>query len=247
MKALHPDVVQIADRPDVDAGDITFAYTQLRDPQRRAEHDLRLFGQAVPVRPPRNRALRTNSPSRSTHEEKRRQRQRHWSGRTGRRLARIRAASAIAAFAVSAVGLAIASRLPQLEARPTASAAWPAIEENSAAPKPRSIDPAIRSASAGEFQSVMTLEGPVGTRLYSRQCLLQLSYRPTLFMLDHCVAFDRVAADWEQGPVGSGKPEQKHFQPEQRLARYIAAARGLQAGPVREAMIAEAKLLDGMR
>jgi hypothetical protein len=240
MKVLHPDLggPTIGEGPD--ASLVTFAYWQLRDPVRRAEHDRNLLG--VPAA----RSIATKERAKTSlvrARENRRRRQRRIYQATRARLRELRTVIGVAAFALSAVVIGIAWTLPQNQARSMAMAASPPVEEMVAGAERRRIDPEILKAAASEFKTVLRKDGPNGPRLYARQCLLQLSSRPSLFLLDHCIAFDVAAAKWERDSQEPATTPSRYFEQEQRIGRYLSAARGLKPGEVRHAIVDEARQL----
>jgi len=236
MKRLHPDA-----RPPTeaaDAGEITFAYWQLRNADRRFEHDRALFGETVvlpsaPVREP-------PKPRPTAASRRRRQLRR------SKRLQPLRRAAGAAACTIGILGVVLAFIYiePPVGARPrAASLVESAGAAAMSAPRQRrALDTTLASAAAEEFDAIVRLSGPEGAHLYARQCLTELTTRPTMSLLDYCIAFDDQASRWEeerQALKPPGPNARRFFAEEQRFGRYASAAQALVPGTVRQAMMAD--------
>lgn len=245
MKICHPD----AGRPGVtgEAGEISQAYWQLRDAHRREEHDRILFGVTVSLRHPKTRRKvslakrpikQQRRPNRApvpvgTKSARRRAK--------GKRLDPLRATAGVAACALAIIGFALAGTHFGARGTTEARAAAPAPATPAAAPvSRRQIDAELAESAADEFRVVVARSGLAGAHLYARQCLMELTARPTMTMLDFCIAFDDEASAWEKTPRATRAQEARsYFAADQRFGRYATAARELAPGPVRESMMAD--------
>ena len=250
MKRLHPDARREGDEADGEAGEISFAYWQLRDAERRAEHDRLLFAPAAPrpqrVRSPRGKTKRVHArPSRrkAPHSAPPKAKPAARRPRQGRRLQPLRTAAGVAACVVAIVGfgLALSYFEPRHSGRAEAATA-PAAAVRAAQAREvsrRIVDPALSSAAGTKFREVVRRFGLEGANQYARQCLLELTARPTMTMLDYCVAFDDQAAEWERTAQTRGARAHRYFAEDQRFGRYRSVARSLPASPVRDAILAD--------
>jgi len=241
MKVCHPDAG--AGASDA-AASISQAYWQLRDAHRRAEHDRLLFeAVAAPPPPPRRRRKvslakhpgKARRPAPPLGAKSARQRPK------GKRLDPLRAVAGVAACSLAIIGFALAGSQFSATSTPQAHAAAPASEKAATAPvSRRPIDEALAEAAADEFQLVVARSGLAGAHLYARQCLMELTARPTMTMLDYCIAFDDEASAWEKTPRASRTANgRRYFAADQRFGRYASAAQTLAPGPVRESMMAD--------
>ena len=245
MKICHPDAGR--DALSGEAAEISQAYWQLRDAHRRAEHDRILFGPPVPARPrkPRGKVSltkrpvrqgRTSRPSAPIGAKSARRRPK------GRRLDPLRTAAGVAACSLAIVGFALAGTHFGARATPEARAAAPVIVAAKAAATPlnrRQIDASQAESAADEFRIVVARSGLAGAHQYARQCLMELTARPTMTMLDYCMAFDDQASAWEAEPARRARETRRYFAADQRFGRYASAARQMSPGPVRESMMAD--------
>jgi len=245
MKVCHPDAGRAG--PGDEAARISQAYWQLRDAHRRAEHDRLLFDPPLaappPLRTPRKVSLakRPGKPRRAARPaaplgaKSARQRPK------GKRLDPLRAAAGVAACSLAIIGFALAGTQFGAPAAPQARAAPPAAAKAATAPvSRRPIDEALAEAAADEFRLVVARSGLSGAHLYARQCLMELTARPTMTMLDYCIAFDDEASAWEKTPRASRTASgRSYFAADQRFGRYASAAQALAPGPVRESMMAD--------
>jgi curved DNA-binding protein CbpA len=251
MKALHPDACRAAGSVEGDAGEISYAYWQLRDPGRRAEHDRLHFEKSavMPLAPPKSGSTRkhkklaqarppalSKTPSNGGDGSRRPSR--------SKRLQPLRAVTGLAACLVAAAGFWIAfnhlDRQAGAQAR-TASVLDATAKGETAQLRRRGLDRALVTAAAQSFRNTMRRAGLAGAHDYARQCMLELAARPTMSMLDYCIAFDDRAADWEgaqdrRAREALGRP---YFTQGQRFGRYRRVAQTLKSGPVRDAMLAE--------
>ena len=251
MKELHPDARRDGSAGGGEAGEISFAYWQLRDAHRRAEHDRLLFGEPRSRPRVRRRAPRTASRSKTRVQRARATaaaRPCRRRSRIGRRLQPLRTAVGVSVCVLTVVGFALALTYiepqPSLGARAATAIDAPKPMRDAARPSRRSIDPAVAEAAAGEFRAIVRRSGIDGAHLYARQCLVELAARPTMTMLDFCLAFDDEGAAWERARAGPSRAL-FHFAEEQRFGRYSSAVRGLAPGAVREAMLADISFFRG--
>ena len=241
MKAMHPDARRDGSPADGQAGEISSAYWQLRDPQRRAEHD-RLLDEQLP--PQRAQVRRRAEDSRRSTGAKKRSAWRSQPAsaeggdrrpRRSRRLQPLRTAAGVAACLVA--GAAFAMAYSYLDSQGGAQArAAPVVDARSPSqttPR-RALDPALASAAARSFKDIVRRSGLEGAHHYARQCLLELMAHPTMPLLDYCVAFDDEAAGWET--ARQEENGRRYFAEGQRHGRYESVARGMKRGRVRSAM-----------
>lgn len=242
MKTLHPDARRDGVPGDGEASEISFAYWQLRDPDRRAEHDLSLFS-APPARgrprsaPAERGRVKTHkaraaaTPTDSGRAEPARR------PRRSRRLQPLRTAAGIAACLVAGAGFIFAFNGIDMPADAQAHPAPPPDAQGTQMQAERRVlDPAFKEAAATTFQETVRRGGMVAAHQHARQCLMELTAHPTMSMLDYCVAFDDLASAWEAARDTS---ERRYFAEMQRFGRYQSVVRGLQPGPIREAMLAD--------
>jgi hypothetical protein len=194
MKVLHPDAGRVSNDAAAAAGEITAAYWQVRTPERRKEHDRRLFASTsvagaghLPPAPRRGWGA-----ARAARQPP--------GPRRGNGVSQIlwRTAVAIVILALAApAGLFWFAYLNPIEAA-RASASVGSAAAAAAAETRRPLDAAMRAAAADDFATVLQDLGPAGASGYSRRCLTELSARASMTMLDYCVAFDDAAANWER-------------------------------------------------
>lgn len=246
MKALHPDAGSNLGEQHVTASDVTFAYWQLRDVGRRAEHDalLRSRGFKPPAKPPaRNRKKLPAGKAQLSA--------RAWRRRSAR-IQPLRTAAGALAFSVAAVGFVLAFTF----LRPpggggaggarAASLVVTAEPEFEVADRPRrKLNPALAESAADEFRLIVRSSGLEGAHVYGRQCLAELATQPSLSMLDYCIAFDNVAADWERAVAGQ-EADRRFFADQQRYARYRSLSQSVRDAPVREALMDEVSYFAGL-
>lgn len=249
MKVCHPDSGHVG--ANGEAAAISQAYWQLRDTHRRAEHDRLLFEPLVPARPQRSRrkvALakqpvrqrRPVRPAAMVGAKSGRQRPKN------RKLDPLRAAAGIAACSLAVIGFALAGTQFGSSAAQQAQAAVPASASarTGAAARPpnrREVDAQLAESAADEFRVIVARSGLSGAHLYARQCLMELAARPTMTMLDYCMAFDDQASAWEEAPSDRERDGRRYFAADQRFGRYASIARALAPGPVRESMMADVR------
>lgn len=241
MKICHPDASR--DGPSDAAASISQAYWQLRDAHRRAEHDRLLFEALPPTAPPRKRRKvslakrpgKARRPAPPLGAKSTRQRPK------GKRLEPLRAFAGFAACSLAIVGFALAGSQFSTTSTPQAHAAAPASGKTATAKvSRRPINEALAEAAADEFRLVVARSGLAGAHLYARQCLMELTARPTMTMLDYCLAFDDEASAWEQTPRASKTANgRRYFAADQRFGRYASAAQTMAPGPVRESMMVD--------
>lgn len=247
MKVCHPDSGHAGASDEAAA--ISQAYWQLRDSYRRAEHDRLLYGPPVPARSHRGRRgvklaklpARRSGPAHPTVAVRARSARRR---PKNRKLEPLRAATGFAACSLAIVGFALAGSHFGSPATPQAQAAVPstvsARTEPAAEITPRrEIDARLAEAATDEFRLIVARSGLSGAHLYARQCLIELAARPTLPMLDYCMAFDDQASAWEEAPGDRERVSRRYFAPDQRFGRYASTARELAPGPVRESMMVD--------
>jgi curved DNA-binding protein CbpA len=241
MKAMHPDALRDGSAADGRAGEISSAYWQLRDPQRRAEHD-RLLDEQLP---PRRAQVRqgTDRSRRSPGARKRSAARPQPSAAEGgdrrprrsRRLQPLRTAAGVAACLMAGAAFVVAYSYLDSQSGAQARTAPVVDARNPAQTAPRrALDPALASAAARSFKDIVRRSGLEGAHHYARQCLLELTAHPTLSLLDYCVAFDDEAADWEN--ARQEENGRRYFADGQRHGRYESAVRGMKRGRVRAAM-----------
>lgn len=235
MKALHPDTIPDVRAGQVDARDVTFAYWQLRDTHRRAQHDAALHRPApAPALQPRRPAT-----SRRTIAAKRGSLSLRARARRSARLQPVRTAAGALAFSVAALGFVLAFTYLQPDGAGPARAASLVMTGQSMAPlkEPmrRPLDPVLVRSAAAEFRLILRTSGLKGAHVYGRQCLAQLAARPSLSILDYCLAFDDAAADWESRIARRGA-EHRYFDEEQRFARYDSVSKSMREASVLEAL-----------
>jgi len=227
MKRLHPDVGRAPAESERRPEEITAAYWQLRDPARRAEHDRRLTersrlptilagggGSAIAG------GAHSQNPAPSSPP------------RRGLTLAA--ASLAILAIAAPAALLYLGYAEP---IRPARAGASPAFESVRAVaklpPRRRPIDAAMRAAAAADFATIYLDLGLPTARDYARRCVDGLVARPSITMLDYCVAFDDSGWNWERHSRGA---EASYFTHSARSERYQEAFGGVDDEAVREAL-----------
>jgi hypothetical protein len=237
MKVLHPDAgASGGGKAKAGASEITAAYWQLRDSDRRSQHDRHVFASTAlaerkpPPVPPRRRLL----PVINRRPPRVRQRE-----RTSRMLLGAAAGIVVLAFAAPA-GLFWFAHLNPIEAARASAASLAEVP----APVRRPLDSAMRTAAAEDFAGVVRDFGLDGARTYSKRCLAELSARASMTMLDYCIAFDDAAARWER-PSGCGVSKAALFADDQRSAIYREAARAIPEPMVRRAMLQEAEFFAG--
>jgi hypothetical protein len=241
MKALHPDAGPEVPGRQVSASDVTFAYWQLRDTARRAAHDA-ILRPAAPA--PKPRPLPASRKKLRTRQERLSLRARR---RRTARLQPMRKAAGALAFSVAALGFVLAFTYlqPQGDGRARAAtlvrSGQPAGELKDQ-PR-RRLDPVLASWAAGEFKSILRSSGLEGAHVYGRQCLAELAMHPSLSMLDYCIAFDDVAADWERATAR--RESLRFFADEQRFVRYRSLSQSLREATVREALLDEVSYFAG--
>jgi hypothetical protein len=103
----------------------------------------------------------------------------------------------------------------------------------------RQLNRALVESAAGEFQSIVRVSGLPGAQVYGRQCLAQIAAQPSLPLLDYCIAFDNVAAEWERTALGA-QAGPLFFADQQRFARYQSLSELVREAAVRDALMAEA-------
>lgn len=254
MKLLHPDAAPDAGADEMGASDITYAYWRLRDPERRADHDRQLAkaagdhgprtsprGSAVAKTPPPHRR-----PGRGGKRGAGRKTAPHSKGRPARlgsRLQPFRAAVGVTVCALAAVSFVLTFSYLQ----PQGQAHERDLRAVDTGP-PRTLKPArvpsadAKRAAGIQFRSILAQSGHDAAHLYSRQCLFELGARPSLAMLDYCLAFDGEGASWEENRAHQ-EDLSRYFTADQRLARYRDAARDLREGTVHDALLNEADVL----
>lgn len=251
IKLCHPDAAGGTGADE--ASEISHAYWLLRDAHRRAEHDRELFG---PARPPRTRNGKRSRASVSLHKRPARppllRAKRPVGSRSSRvrprarRLQPLRAAAGVAACALAIAGFAAAGTHFSSQAAPQPRGAIAEAARPSPPPARRKIDPDLSAAAAGQFREIVGRSGAAGAHLYARQCLLELSSRPSMTMLDYCIAFDDEASTWE-GAARARRASRRYFAADQRFGRYRSAVQGMTPGPVRESMMAEIGFFAGVQ
>lgn len=220
MKVLHPDrAAEGAARTDA-AREVNAAYWQLRDDSRRADHDRRLF---APVQGAGGARLAAAPGESAAHL--------HPQIRRSTGLAR---AAAVALIVTLAAPGALFWFGATQSTRATAGVTAPATI-HALAPERRPLDSAMRAAAVDDFSVIMVDMGLEAARSYSRQCLQELAARPTIAMLDYCVAFDDTGAGWERSRRGQ-KAEAAFFSADQRARRYGTAANAFESDDMRGAM-----------
>jgi curved DNA-binding protein CbpA len=243
IKLCHPDAPG-GGNPD-EAGEISHAYWCLRDADRRAGHDQALFG---PVRLAKSRNSKVPRAPVSLRKQPRRPPPARATPPVGsrstrhrpqaRRLQPVRAAAGVAACALAIVGFAAAGTHFGSQAAPQARSEGADAAYYAPVLARRRIDPDLSAAAAGEFREVVARSGVAGAHLYARQCLLELAARPSMTMLDYCIAFDDEASSWENASQVR-RSSRRYFAPDQRFGRYRSAAQDMSPGRVRESMNAE--------
>lgn len=255
MKICHPD----SGRADAgnEAAALTQAYWQLRDAYRRAEHDRLLFGPPARARSYRSRRGaklaktqvgrgRSVGPVKAVKAKSKRRPPQN------RKLEPLRAAAGVAACSLAIVGFALAGTHFGAPATPQAQAAVPkaAAAQTGAAITARSrreIDAQLAESAADEFRIIVARSGLAGAHLYARQCLMELTARPTMTMLDHCMAFDDQASAWEENPGDRERESRRYFASDQRYGRYASIVREIAPGPVRESLLADVSFFAEVR
>jgi hypothetical protein len=148
---------------------------------------------------------------------------------------------------VAALGFTLAFTYlrPQGDARAASlSVAEEAAPEGKDRPR-RRLDPILAQSAANEFKQIVRLSGLEGAHVYGRQCLTELAVQPSLSMLDYCIAFDDVAAEWERA-AGAPETGRRFFADQQRFARYRALSQSLRHESVRQALISEVSYFAGL-
>lgn len=235
MKALHPDLRPAAQYPSVNASDVTFAYWQLRDATRRAQHDAGILSRPEQPRS-RPAKVRRAFPAGKARLSLRARRRR------GARLQPVRTAAGALAFAVAALGFVLAFTYLQPQGAGRAQAASLATGEQPARAGRervrRTLDPVLAESAADEFRMIVRSAGLDGAHVYGRQCHAELAAQPSLSMLDYCIAFDDAAADWERTVAGAAA-NRRYFDDDQRIARYRSLAQSVRESSVRAALLNE--------
>lgn len=255
MKALHPDARRDGNPSGGEAAELNFAYWQLRDDERRADHDRLLMAGSAP--PPPRRRVEAGRSKRVVLEKRRTPAtikpatvigKASSRPRRSRRLQPLRVAAGVAAGLVAGIGFAVAYSYfdPQAEAQSHTASALETRDRQSARPARRNLDPALATAAAQSFQETVRRTGLEGAHHYARQCLLELMAHPTMSMLDYCIAFDDRAASWEEAQRDEAHGR-RYFAQVQRFGRYQSVARELKAGAVREAIRADAEFFANSR
>lgn len=258
MKVCHPDAGGKVAASE--AAQLSQAYWQLRDADRRREHD-RMLNPPPPTNlTPREqpRPIRAGKPIRKGKARSKvslakpaakgkgaamtaRVGARSSPRRAGgKRLEPLRAAAGVAACSIAIAGFALAgSHFGSTGASQAhAAAAVSAVARPLPAPPRRQIDAHLARSATGEFRSILARSGAEGAHRYARQCLVELTARPTMTMLDYCLAFDDAASAWEARPERGRAGSPRYFAATQRFGRYASAAREIEAGPVRDSMLA---------
>jgi curved DNA-binding protein CbpA len=239
MKALHPDARLGLPDGSVTASEVTLAYWQLRDPSRRARHDAELRVPVSEMRPMPAARRAKNLPDRKAKLSLRARRRRD------ARLQPVRRAAGAVAFGLAAVGFVLAFTYLQPPSAGGARAATlspaPPPPASPAQQRPRrKLDRALAQSAAREFELIMRSSGLDGAQAYGRQCHAQLAAQPSLSMLDYCIAFDDVAAEWER-TTALLEADRRYFGDEQRFARYRSLSDWVRDADVRKALADEVR------
>ena len=239
MKVLHPDRHAPSPAGAPSAADLNQAYWTLRDPERRAAYD-RLLA-PLPPKPHRRssasrRAVQKVAPRRVPKKRPYHPRPSSDSGR----------ARAMAGVVLVLVSAAAGAGTMMLWRSNQAQAAWARIvaPEEKKQVQRRALDGTLAGAAEAEFRALFEGAGLSGASLYGRQCFDELAVQPNVAMLDYCLAFDRAGAAWEAALI-TAPATRRHFDAQARISRYQHLAEGLDDGPVRQAIVAEAAYLAG--
>jgi len=232
MKLLHPDAASASQTGAAAAQEVTAAYWQLRDPGRRAEHDRRLFASvpspdAAAIPPPLRRQLAGERGLDGFGGRR--------PGAAGRGLTRTAAALIVVAIAGS--GTLLYYGHVQTGGVARASAKFTEVDrpERSLPRTRRPLDGAMRTAAADDFATIVIDLGLDGARVYSRRCLEELKARPSMAMLDYCIAFDDSGGNWEtKRDLAPGRPA--YFAGDERSRRYRTVLDGVEDEAVRAAI-----------
>ncbi len=232
MKLLHPDAATASEQTASAAQEVTAAYWQLRDPARRAEHDRRLIEQlpdadAPVIHPPLRRHLageRREIPANGRR-----------ANAAGRGITR--AAAVLTLVAVAGAGTLLymgrvnPGGVARASAKVTASDQVPVAARRTRRP----LDGGMRTAAADDFATIVIDLGLDGARVYSRRCLEELKARPSMAMLDYCIAFDDSGRNWEtKRDLAPGRPA--YFAGDERSRRYRSVVADLKDADVRGAI-----------
>jgi len=231
MKRLHPDAARACEATQAAAQEVNAAYWSLRDPVRRAEHDRKLFGRlpstdAPIIYAPLRRQLAGDGG------------QEGWGRRPsggGRGVTRLAAALMLLAIAGAGTLLYYGHAQTGGVARASARIAAVAGPDRAFPRARRPLDAEMRTAAADDFATIVIDLGLDGARLYSRRCLEELKARPSMAMLDYCIAFDDSGGNWEtKRDVAPGRPA--HFAGGERARRYRNVVNDLGDEDVRSAI-----------
>ena len=254
MKELHPDARRDGASAVGEAGEISHAYWQLRDGERRAEHDRALEPPPAPSYARAGSCLSLEKRSKARRRTRKGKSvrplgQRSRKAATARRLQPLRTAAGVAAFSVAMVAFTLAFTHFGAKAPPKAHAATvldaSRVVGQAVVGGRRDLDRALATAAAAEFRDILRRSGHSGTHLYARQCLFELGTRPSMTMLDYCLAFDDEGASWERMRAGRDPTRSQYFAPDQRYGRYMSVARKLEPGRVRKSILADMRHLTG--
>jgi hypothetical protein len=252
MKAIHPDARPAARADGPEAGEVTYAYWCLRDPGRRVAHDRALLGTPAPVSP---RQFRKATPP-TTHGRSRRlprdpvKPPARAVSQAGTRRSRLRLSRGLQPLRTAIgftwfVGALILSAGLYAHWAGREEAAAPAragqalwVGRDLEKHERRGLQPAAIEIATENHRRVLVDHGAEAVRLYARQCLLELTVRQNMTLLDSCVAFDDAAAAWESAQASLG-PASSYFDDGSRFDRYVSTAKSLKS-PLREVLLSEA-------
>jgi hypothetical protein len=237
MKIAHPDAAADGVHDHERASEITAAYWHLRDGERRAAYDRNVLSAALQLKADGSRA---DSRRRLLAESNRMAAAARGTVRPRRKA--LRAAAMIIVLTIAApAALLYFSYLHPVEAAgdsqivASPGAGTPMVQAR------RPLDSTIRATAANDFANILLNFGLAGAQTYSRQCFQDLTARPSLEMLDYCIAFDDSAGNWEEAQAP--RPERR-FGERERFVRYRSVGDNLREATAREAIQEEASFFE---
>lgn len=231
MKACHPDTgAGSSDSGRIAA--INQAYSVLRDPRKKALHDLELEREARQEEGRANRSMEDAEKGIPSFSPRRSAVARHPSveivRRRRQRSARI--AASVLLVAVASLGAILAAQREEAffplddvatAPLPVAAAAKPA---DRLLPSNTPVDQAMIRDSVSDVAWIMRHMGPEDLIRYSRNCFGEFDHNPVLRVLDHCIAFDTVlAVARDTGRTAWPLPVARYFSGPEREGRHKAA------------------------
>jgi len=202
IKRIHPDVAPGGNTSD-EAKDLLFAYRQLRDPTKRADHDRHLphyaagRPQQLPPEPVRREAPKRRRRGGPAHT---RSPAEQW------RLRRLRAGMSvfIGLTAAATFSFALIFLRPATSDAPPAGQVAVAANAERTQPIRAVLDERLVDAAWTDLRELRARSGNDSVYAYLRQCLQEARRSSTASLVNYCLAFNDAVTQWERGGGPNG-------------------------------------------